>query len=231
MKSYRQSCALAKALDLIGDRWTLLIVRELLIRDACRYTDIRTALPGIATNLLADRLRELERGGIVLREVASAPIATPLFRLTDRGRALERAILELGRWGAPLLSSRSKGEQLQPHWLVLPLRLYLRDLRPKEPKTAINVEVDGETIAIEASRGKVAVRLGVADSPAAVVRGEPDCLLGLFAGRLSLDAAVAEGLQWTGSPSALTRLLDRAPRAAARRRTPIHRRRARTAST
>src|SRR5947207_3069079 len=67
MRSYRQYCGLAKALDVIGDRWTLLIVRELLIRDRCRYTDLRDGLPGIATNLLADRLRELERAGIEIR--------------------------------------------------------------------------------------------------------------------------------------------------------------------
>ena len=84
MRSYRQYCAVAKALDVIGDRWNLLIVRELLLRGACRYTDLLHGLPGIATNLLADRLRELEQAGIVYREDAPPPIATTLFRLTPR---------------------------------------------------------------------------------------------------------------------------------------------------
>src|SRR6266700_2063483 len=103
MRSYKQFCALAKALDVIGDRWTLLIVRELLIRESCRYTDLRTGLPGIPTNLLVDRLRELEHAGLIVREEAPPPIATALFRLTGRGRAREPARQALGHWGAPLL--------------------------------------------------------------------------------------------------------------------------------
>ncbi len=96
MRSYHQYCGLAKALDVIGDRWTLLIVRELLLRERCRYTDLRNGLPGIATNLLADRLRELEEAGIVSREEAPPPIATTVFRLTSRGRELEPIVNQIG---------------------------------------------------------------------------------------------------------------------------------------
>src|SRR5882724_1705673 len=99
MKSYNQYCGLANALDVIGDRWTLLIVRELLIRGACRYTDLRNGLPGIATNLLAERLRELEEAGVIEREAAPPPVATTLFRLTARGAALDAVMREIGRWG------------------------------------------------------------------------------------------------------------------------------------
>src|SRR5437867_11172839 len=102
MRSYEQFCALARALDLIGDRWTLLIVRELLLRERCRYTDLRQGLPGIATNLLADRLRELEKAGLISREDAPPPIATTLFQLTSRGKALEAVVHQIGRWGGPL---------------------------------------------------------------------------------------------------------------------------------
>jgi len=207
MKSYGQTCALAKALDLIGDRWTLLIVRELLIRVACRYTDIRSALPGIATNLLADRLRDLESAGLVSREEAPPPIATALFRLTERGRALEAAILELGRWGAPLLAKRSAGDKIQPHWLVLPLKLYLRDLKPHEPKVTVNLEVGAEFIAIEAREGQIEVGLGAAEQPDATVRGKPELILRLFTGRASLPAALSEGIKWEGSRSILSRLV------------------------
>src|SRR6266481_3000280 len=105
MRSYGQYCSIAKALDVIGDRWTLLIIRELLIRGACRYTDLRNGLPGIATNLLVDRLRELEQAGIVSREDAPPPVATALFQLTDRGRQLETVLMEIGRWGGPLLAN------------------------------------------------------------------------------------------------------------------------------
>src|SRR5256885_16027747 len=99
MRSYRQYCSLAKALDVVGDRWTLLIVRELLLRGPSRYTDLRDGLPGIATNLLAERLRDLEEAGLVSREQAPPPVATALFRLTPRGEDVRPTVPELARWG------------------------------------------------------------------------------------------------------------------------------------
>src|ERR1041385_1455903 len=138
MRSYDQFCALAKALDVVGDRWTLLIVRELLIRDACRYTDLRDGLPGVATNLLAGRLRELEQSGIIEREDAPPPVAATLYRLTARGRDLEPVIEALGRWGAPLLGEhKSKNDAFRSHWMALPLQLHLRDKQPSRPPVQI----------------------------------------------------------------------------------------------
>src|SRR4051812_25705044 len=104
MKTYGQRCGLAKALDVVGDRWALLIVRELTIREAARYGDLKAALPGIASNLLAARLRELEAAGVVAREVAPAPVSATVYRLTERGRELEPAVLLLARWGAARLA-------------------------------------------------------------------------------------------------------------------------------
>src|SRR6266567_491772 len=121
MRSYRQTCALAKALDVIGDRWSLLIVRELLIRGACRYTDLRNGLPRIATNLLADRLDDLVEAGVVVREAAPPPIATTLFRLTPRGEELRPVLRAIGRWGSPLLAEASEDDVFQSHWLALPV--------------------------------------------------------------------------------------------------------------
>ena len=95
-RTYGQYCALAKALDVVGDRWALLIIRELLLRGACRYTDLQTGLPGIATNLLAARLRRLEADGVVRREAAQPPVAITLFHLTERGKELEPVLLLLG---------------------------------------------------------------------------------------------------------------------------------------
>ncbi len=102
MRSYQQYCAVAKALDVVGDRWVLLIVRELMTSGPSRYTDLLKGLPGIATNLLADRLRDMEKAGLLRREEAPPPVATTLFHLTERGRALNPILEELGRWGAPL---------------------------------------------------------------------------------------------------------------------------------
>jgi DNA-binding HxlR family transcriptional regulator len=99
----KENCPVANALDVIGPRWTLLIVHELLTREACRYTDLRAGLPGIATNLLATRLREMQEAGIVEREEAPPPIARTLYRLTPRGQALQPVLEELERWGVPLM--------------------------------------------------------------------------------------------------------------------------------
>src|ERR1700751_2402967 len=98
MRSYDEYCSIAKSLDVVGDRWTLLIVRELAQRGACRSPDLRTGLPGIAPNLLADRLRELEQAGVVAREDAPPPVATALFRLTPRGEELRPVLDGLFRW-------------------------------------------------------------------------------------------------------------------------------------
>src|SRR5436189_1479458 len=116
MRSYDEYCAIAKSLDVVGDRWTLLIVRELALRGACRYTDLKNGLPGIASNLLAERLRQLEAAGVVEREEAPPPVATTLFRLTERGRQLREALVALGRWGGPLLLEPSEGEAFRSHW-------------------------------------------------------------------------------------------------------------------
>src|SRR3954470_819895 len=98
MKSYGHFCGIAKALDAIGDRWSLLIVRELLVRGPCRYTDLRAGLPGIATNLLADRLVDLETAGVIRRAAISRPTPAALFDLTDRGRTLEPVLFALSEW-------------------------------------------------------------------------------------------------------------------------------------
>ena len=113
MRSYGQYCALARALDLVGDRWTLLIARELYLRGPSRYTDLCDGLPGIATNLLADRLRNLEEAGLVAREAAPAPVASTLFSLTDRGRELRPVLAALVQFGATT-SSAAAGSPSPP---------------------------------------------------------------------------------------------------------------------
>ena len=98
MRSYGEHGPIGRALDLVGERWTLLVVRELLLRGPCRFTDLKNALPGIASNLLSSRLRELEEAGLVAREEASPPISATLYVLTPDGRALEPTLTALGTW-------------------------------------------------------------------------------------------------------------------------------------
>src|SRR6266851_4761539 len=99
MRTYGQYCSIARALDLVGDRWTLLIVRELLLQGPCRFTDLKTGLPGIATNLLSTRLKELEAARLSSREDAPPPVATTLYALTGEGLTLEPVLKALGLWG------------------------------------------------------------------------------------------------------------------------------------
>src|SRR3981189_1458043 len=99
MRSYVQYCSVAKALDVVGDRWTLLIVRELLLQGPCRFTDLKNGLPGIAANLLSARLKELEDAGLTSRENAPPPVATVLYTLTENGLTLEPVLKALGLGG------------------------------------------------------------------------------------------------------------------------------------
>src|ERR1700744_4316681 len=98
MRSYDQYCSVARALDVVGDRWTLLIVRELLLQGPCRFTDLKNGLPGIAPNLLSSRLKELEDAGLGARQAAPPPVATVLYLLTAGGRTLEPVLKALGLW-------------------------------------------------------------------------------------------------------------------------------------
>ena len=210
MRSYGQNCALAKSLDVIGDRWTLLIVRELMIRDGCRYTDLRNGLPGIATNLLAERLSELEKAGLVTREAAPPPIATTLFRLTQRGKELEPVIAALGRWGAPLLTGNAGKDEFCDHWVILPLRLYVRDKSPRERPVRIGLRAGKELVTVETvGDGSVRVESGRAPNPDAAIEGTPQQILALLTGKASLADAQAKGLRYEGDVKVVRRFAGR----------------------
>jgi DNA-binding HxlR family transcriptional regulator len=210
MRSYGQYCGLAKALDVVGDRWTLLIVRELLIRGACRYTDLQHGLPGIATNLLSSRLTDLETAGVVRRTEAPPPIARTLYELTPRGAELEPVIAALGQWARPYMAAPARDDEFRSHWLALPAELYLADRFPEQPAIAIELHSGDEPMTLETSDGGVRVRPGRADDPAAVLTGPPQLILGLLMGRIDLAKARAGGLQVDGDATAVGRVRARA---------------------
>lgn len=115
-------CAIARALELVGDRWTLLIIQQLLVKPR-RYVDLQNALPGLSSGLLSERLKRLESDGLVLKRQMPPPIATAMYELTDFGREIEPVVLELMRWGSTLLADPDRlGERSDPNWPVLPLR-------------------------------------------------------------------------------------------------------------
>ena len=208
MRTYGQYCSVAKALDVLGDRWTLLIVRELLLRGASRYTDLRAGLPGIATNLLAERLRELERAGVVEREQAPPPIATTLFKLTPRGAQLEGVLDALGRWGVPLMSEPAEGDEFRSHWLSFPVQLFLGDREPQRPAEVIELRASGagEPVHVQVGGGEARQLEQRVAHPDAVLSGTPQLVLGLLSGHLDLAQARGRGLRYAGEP----RLLERA---------------------
>lgn len=119
-RSYDQYCSAARALDAVGDRWTLLIVRELLAGPR-RYTDLHADLPGVSTDVLASRLKDMERDGLTTRRRMPPPGAVYVYELTGRGRELLPVLQALGEWGAPLLGERRPTDAVRAHWFALPL--------------------------------------------------------------------------------------------------------------
>jgi DNA-binding HxlR family transcriptional regulator len=206
MRSYDEYCAIAKSLDVVGDRWTLLIVRELALRGACRYTDLRNGLPGIASNLLAERLRELEHAGVLTREDAPPPIATTLFRLTPRGAQLRPVLTDLVRWGIPLMTEQKPGDAVQSHWLAWALEFMLTDREPTTDPVTIQLHTGDQPIVIETRDGTIHARVGLAKSPDATITGPPKPILGLLLGLLGPDDAMASGVEYQGDPAILDRI-------------------------
>ncbi len=190
MKTYGQYCALARALDHIGDRWTLLIVRELLIGPQ-RYSDIRAAVPAIATNLLARRLRDLEADGIVAKRRLAPPAASTIYELTDMGRELEPAVLALIRWGRHWMLEHEPDEAFKPEWLALALKALIPPEALEDIDFVCRLWMQGQDLELRFSPH--GVELVNVDSPADLeIEATPASLLEVAAGYCSLDRAVHE---------------------------------------
>jgi DNA-binding HxlR family transcriptional regulator len=207
MRSYGQYCSVAKALDVIGDRWTLLIIRELLVRGACRYTDLRHGLPGIATNLLAERIRELEAAGLVRREEAPPPIATTLVHLTETGRELEPVLKALGWWGIRYMREFVDTDEFRGQWFAYPVEFFLRDRDPDARPASIQLRAGPDPAVIEVSGGAVRLRPGSVPVPDLVLAGRPQLIAALLTGQLTAAEVTALGLEISGDASLLDRVL------------------------
>lgn len=206
-KSYGQHCGLARALDRIGERWTLLIVRELLVGPA-RYTDLRAALPGMATNLLAERLRALEAEGIVERRRLPPPAATTVYELTAIGRGLEEAVSALIRWGGHWMQEGpSQSDLFRPQWLALAVRALTRAGRAGDLLLTCRLEVDGHRFTLTVTGSGVDVTAGD-DPPADVVlETDPRTMLALASGARPLAGAIESGAaRAEGDPEAVQML-------------------------
>ncbi|MBF6178445.1 winged helix-turn-helix transcriptional regulator [Nocardia otitidiscaviarum] len=186
-RSYGQYCGLARALDVVGARWSLLIVRELLVGPA-RYNELLNGLPGIATNLLASRLRELEEVGVVARTLDTESNGVA-YTLTPWGRELRDTVAALVKWSTPLMISGPGEDTFREHWLVVALDALLRDRRTDEP-TTIGFTVDDETVIVRVDETGARAERGGED-PDTVLRGDSAVVLGLASGMLTVEQALA----------------------------------------
>ena len=198
-RRYGQFCPLAKALDVLGERWTLLIVRELLSGPK-RYTDLRQGLPGLATDLLATRLRELQQTGVIDRREVPPPTPATVYELTERGHALRPAILELARWGRPLLLDPAE-DRLPDSALLLGLEVAFHPDAAADLDETYDLEVDGQRVAVRVHDGTVEVTPGSAGEHAAVrIVTDRQGFIDLARGH------AADHLRVQGDPDALDRL-------------------------
>ncbi len=171
-RSYRQICGIAKALDLLGERWTLLIVRELLLGPK-RFGALREALPGISANLLSARLRSLLEAGIAERVELPAPASIEAYALTDRGEALRPMMDSLAVWGFELLDAEreyERGWAVRPSWLTATLAAASEpaDLDGLDGRV-LGFDVDGDRFSVRVDDGVARVRDGAAADPDAVL--------------------------------------------------------------
>lgn len=199
MRSYGQYCGLAKGLDLIGERWVLLVVRELL-QGPRRYGELLDGLPGIATNLLADRLRAMQENELV------AKTDDDRYALTERGEGLRDVLSAIGRWAYPLMGARGDDEAFRCHWIVHPVTSLFPGVDESRPDATIEVRCGERPMTIRFARGRVEVLEGTAAAPDLVLTGPPDAVIGLLARRLDRRDATARGVAITGDARILRRL-------------------------
>lgn len=207
-RSYGQRCTVARALDVVGERWTLLLVRELLTGPK-RYKDLLEGLPGIGTNLLAARLKALEERGLVRRTTLPPPAGSGVYELTGLGRSLEPVVVALSRWGSRLVEAPWDGEESRPGWAAMALRSVFEDGAGSGRET-YEVRIDGEAFQLRVEEEAVEVRQGPAEEPEVVLSGRSGSFLALAAGRLDVGEALRHGeIRAQAERGALERCLKR----------------------
>jgi DNA-binding HxlR family transcriptional regulator len=188
MKRYGQRCPAAIALDVIGERWTPLIVRELMLGPK-RFTDLADGLPGIGTNILTNRLAGLQEHGVVERRTLPRPTPVAVYELTEAGRALAPVLRELRAWGARFGPAPQPGDAVQPAWVV-------QSAAGRDPGLAAGrtcqLHVGDDAFALAGTADGVDVTAGTVPSPEAVVTIDPRRFLRLVSGRIDAADAAAQ---------------------------------------
>lgn len=200
-KPYDDGCATAHALDIIGERWALLIVRE-LVPGPKRFSDIKDALPGISTNILTNRLAELEGAHILVRNKLPPPAASQVYELTAWGADLEPLIKDLGRWAARS-PGLAPGKPMSAASVMLSFRTMFSPEKAGDASMRLALIFDGVPHRVLIEDGALDIRIGEIDDPVVTVDGDPNLLSGLVYGGLSLEEAKRAGLNVAGNEAAL----------------------------
>lgn len=207
-RSYDQYCTMATALDIVGERWTLLIVRELMLGPR-RFKDLLEGLPGIGRNLLSARMRHLQAEGLVTRSRPSGPSGAQAYELTADGQALGPVMAELGRWGAGRLGAPEPRHFFRAGWAMFPLSYMANAEATRGLHEVYEFRIGDDVFHLRVDDGAVVPRTGSApSSPELVVTVDPDTFLELMGGTLLPMAAVSEGrVSIVGPPESMVRLL------------------------
>ena len=203
---YHQFCALARALDVAGDRWTLLVVRE-LIPGPRRFTDLLDGLPGVSRNLLTERLRDLERDGIVTRQELPPPAARQVYALTDDGRDLAAAVGPLIAWGARHMNERRPTDTFHPRWAAVAMIVLADRDAATGVRETYQFVIGPWAFHFAVDDGAIDLADGRADAPAVTWTTDEDTWSKIVSGTLTPAAAADAGaLTVEGSPKAAKRL-------------------------
>jgi DNA-binding HxlR family transcriptional regulator len=207
-RGYGQFCGLARALDLVGGRWALLVVRDLLTGPK-RFSELQEGLHGIPTNVLTSRLRELEEAGIVERRVQAHPGGGVAYALTAYGLELEEPVLRLGFWGAKTMGEPCDGDFISVESLALALRGAFRPERARGPQRMFELRIDGRPLRLAVKGGRVSVPAESPKEPDVVLETGPGVLSELLSGALPVDDAIASGqLRVDGERAEATRFVE-----------------------
>jgi DNA-binding HxlR family transcriptional regulator len=217
-KRFDQYCPMAHALSLIGERWALLVVRELL-KGPKRYTDLVDGLPGIGTNVLATRLRELEQAGVVRKRKLPPPAASKVYELTEYGAGLDEVMHALARWGIRSLGPPGPDDELDPEWGVNAFPALFNPEAARGVTETYVIRVGEDVFTLRLDDGCMQAELGAAEQPAVDLQTDIDTFYVLAAGDLDpRDAADQGRLRVDGDQEAAARcfqVLSFAPRSAA----------------
>jgi DNA-binding HxlR family transcriptional regulator len=164
-RSYEQYCPLARALDVVGDRWAMLVMRELFFAPK-RFTDLQQRLEGIAPNLLSRRLKELEAAGLVQRRRLDPPAASSVYELTGKAAGLENAMLELAKWGVQFLGSYEGDKAFELEWLLPVMEEFADRDAARNVWEIYEFHIDGVAFWVDVADGEVTIRSGRAPQTA-----------------------------------------------------------------